>query len=256
MNELLESVSLWGILLGSMTIALAGSELGDVLGKRRAQRSDFKGEAQVSSLTGAHLGLFAFMLAFSFSLGAGQADQRKSLVLEESIAIEDVYLKAGLLTSSQGKEIHRILRDYARLRATALDIDDSRIFNEQSEEILKQLWGEMRLLLTDGDFDKLDGLVVASASSLIGLNERRIAAGNLTHVPPVLWILLYALLALSMLGMGYFSGIKGERSPVANTALSVSFSFVILLIADLDRPLEGLARPDQSLMAELSQRIE
>ena len=58
-----------------------------------------------------------------------------------------------------------------------------------------------------------------------------------------------------MLGMGYFSGIKGERSPVANTALSISFSFVILLIADLDRPLEGLAKPDQSLMTELSRRI-
>ena len=67
---------------------------------------------------------------------------------------------------------------------------------------------------------------------------------------------LYILLALSMLGMGYFSGIKGERSPVANTALSISFSLLIFLIADLDRPLEGLAQPDQTLIIELSRRIE
>ena len=256
MSELLESISLWGIVLGSMAIALIGSELGFILGKRRAQRPDFKGEAQVSSLTGAHLGLFAFILAFSFSLAAGQADGRKSLVLEESIAIEGAYLKAGLLTSSRGKDIQDILRDYARLRATAGNIDDIRAFNEQSEKILKQLWGEMILLFGDGDFDKLDSLMVVSASSLIALNERRIAAGAHTRIPPVLWVSLSTLLALSMLGMGYFSGIKGERSPVANTALSVSFSFVILLIADLDRPLEGLAKPDHSLMIELSRRIE
>jgi hypothetical protein len=242
--------------LGSMAIALTGLELGFILGKRRAQRPDFKGEAQVSSLTGAHLGLFAFILAFSFSLAAGQAGQRKSLVLEEVIAIEGAYLNAGLLTSSRGKEIQEVIRDYTRLRATAENIDDSRTFNEQSEAILSQLWGEIQLLLADGGYDKLNSLVVASANNLIGLNASRIAAGTRTRVPPVLWMVLYTLLALSMIGMGYFSGIKGERSPVANTALSISFSFVILLIADLDRPLEGLAKPDQSLMIELSRRIE
>jgi hypothetical protein len=61
---------------------------------------------------------------------------------------------------------------------------------------------------------------------------------------------------LSMLGMGYFSGIKGQRSPLANTALSVSFSIVMFLIADLDRPREGLVKPDQSLIKELSLRME
>jgi hypothetical protein len=256
MSELLESIPLVGVLLGSMAIALTGSELGFILGKRRAQKPDFKGEAQVSSLTGAHLGLFAFILAFSFSLAAGQAEKRKSLVLEESIAIEDAYLKAGLLSSSQGKDIQVILRDYTRLRITALNIDDIMTFNENSEAILKQLWGKVHLLFGDGDFDKLESLVVTSASSLVALNERRIDAGVHTRVPQVLWMTLYILLALSMIGMGYFSGIKGERSPVANTALSISFSLVIFLIADLDRPLEGLAKPDQALMIELSRRIE
>ncbi len=256
MSELLESISLWGIVLGSMAIALIGSELGFILGKRRAQRPDFKGEAQVSSLTGAHLGLFAFILAFSFSMAAGQAESRKLLVLEEAIAIEDAYLKAGLLTSSRGNEIQQILRDYTRLRNTTLNTDDIRTYSERSEAKLKQLWAEVHLLFVDGDFDKLDSLVLASASSLIALNERRVAAGGHTRVPPVLWMTLYILLALSMLGMGYFSGIKGERSPVANTALSISFSLLIFLIADLDRPLEGLAQPDQTLIIELSRRIE
>jgi hypothetical protein len=255
-RELLESIPLVGVLLGSMAIALAGSELGFILGERRAKRPDFKGEAQVSSLTGAHLGLFAFILAFSFSMAAGQAESRKLLVLEEAIAIEDAYLKAGLLTLGRGNEIQEVLRDYTRLRIAALNTDGIQAFDERSEATLKQLWAEVHLLFVDGDFDKLDSLVEASTSSLIALNERRFAAGTNTRVPPVLWMTLYLLLALSMLGMGYFSGIKGERSPVANTALSISFSLLIFLIADLDRPLEGLTKPEQTLMIELSRRIE
>ena len=95
-----------------------------------------------------------------------------------------------------------------------------------------------------------------SASSMIALHERRVAAGLRMRVPMILWVTLYLLLTLSMLGMGYFSGIKGRRSPLANTALCVSFSMVLLLIADLDRPREGLVKPDQSLIKELSRRME
>jgi hypothetical protein len=75
-------------------------------------------------------------------------------------------------------------------------------------------------------------------------------------VPVVIWVSLYLLLVFSMLGVGYFSGIKGQRSPLANTALRVSFSIVMFLIADLDRPRERLVKPDRSLMKELSLRME
>ena len=72
------------------------------------------------------------------------------------------------------------------------------------------------------------------------------------------WIakILFALLILSMAGIGYFSGIKGHRNPIASTGLALSFSMVIILIADLDRPREGIVKPDQSLMKDLSRRME
>ena len=49
---------------------------------------------------------------------------------------------------------------------------------------------------------------------------------------------------------------KGKRSPLANTALAFSFAVVMFLIADLDRPRAGLVKLDQSLMAQLAQRLE
>ncbi len=59
-----------------------------------------------------------------------------------------------------------------------------------------------------------------------------------------------------MLGMGFHSGIKGSRSPVPTTALALSFSMVLFLIADLDRPDSGLVTPDQTALLELNKQFQ
>lgn len=256
MREIMESVPLWGVLPITIALVLGISELGFMLGRKRAQQPGFETEAQVSSLTGAHLGLLAFILAFSFSMAGVHADKRKGLILEEANAIEVIYLRASLLGSSQGEQIQQIVRDYTHLRSTADNITDIPAFIRQSEKILIRLWEELRVLSASDDFDELDSLLVESGGELVVIHEKRVAAALRTRIPMILWVSLYALLALSMLGMGYFSGIKQQRSPLANTALAVSFSMVVFLIADLDRPREGMVKPDQSLMKELSRRME
>ena len=84
----------------------------------------------------------------------------------------------------------------------------------------------------------------------------RVVAGVSTRVPTIIWGSLYLLLLLSMLGMGYYNGMKERRSPVANTALAFSFTVVILLIADLDRPRDGLIKSDQFLMQDMGRRLQ
>ena len=256
MREMIDSVPLWGLLAGTIVLVMLVSELGFYLGQRRARKPEFESEAQVSSLTGAHLGLLAFILAFSFSVAANHADKRKSLILEEALAIEDVYLKAGLLGPEQSEEFRNILRDYTRLRSSAGEMQDIPRFVAGSEEMLRHLWGEVQSLGAEDGFTELDRMIAESVSLMISLHERRVAAGLRMRVPLILWVTLYLLLLLSMMGMGYFSGIKGRRSPLANTALCVSFSLVLFLIADLDRPREGVVKTDQSLMKELSRRME
>jgi hypothetical protein len=244
------------MLVGTIVVVLAVSELGFYFGRRRARRPEFESEAQVSSLTGAHLGLLAFILAFSFSVAADQSTKRKALILEEALAIEDAYLKAGLLEPAQTAAIRDDVRRYTRLRSTVGEMEDIPLFVAQSEEILRHMWQQVGSLGDDGRFDELDRMIAESVSLMISLHERRVAAGLRMRVPVILWVTLYLLLLLSMMGMGYFSGIKGKHSPLANTALCVSFSMVLFLIADLDRPREGIVKPDQSLMKDLSRRME
>lgn len=159
---MLNSLPLWLVLLGTIVGVLAVSELGFLLGMRRRRRAEFESEVQVSSATAAHLGLLAFIMAFSFSMAAGHADKRKGLVLEEAIAIEDAYLKAGLIATPEGAEIRSILHSYTSHRATVGDADDIPAFIEESKEILTQLWRVIGTLSANEHFGELEQLVVES----------------------------------------------------------------------------------------------
>ena len=75
---------LWGVLLTTVTIVGAATEVGLRVGVSRSNKPDFDNETQISSMTGANLGLLAFLLAFTFSMAAGHFDARKKNILEEA----------------------------------------------------------------------------------------------------------------------------------------------------------------------------
>ena len=124
MRELIDGMPLWGILIGTITLVFATSEIGFFIGVARARTPQAEDEAQVSSLTAAHLGLMAFILAFTFSMAADHTSKRKGLILQEANAIEVAFLRAGLIDKPQSAVIRQNLTDYAVLRAGISDADD------------------------------------------------------------------------------------------------------------------------------------
>jgi len=61
---------------------------------------------------------------------------------------------------------------------------------------------------------------------------------------------------LSMVVMGYQAGLTGSRSNLATWTLAITFSAVMTLITDLDRPNMALSQMNQDLMVELENRME
>lgn len=67
---------------------------------RRRRRSG-KGKLEVSgAMVGAVLGLLSFLLAFTFNSASARHEARKALVIEETNAIEQTWLRAGELGMS------------------------------------------------------------------------------------------------------------------------------------------------------------
>jgi hypothetical protein len=53
--------------------------------------------------------------------------------------------------------------------------------------------------------------------------------------------------------MGYHSGLSGTRRSLAIVTVAVTFAVVVELIADLDRPLEGVLRVSQQALLDVQQ---
>jgi hypothetical protein len=56
--------------------------------------------------------------------------------------------------------------------------------------------------------------------------------------------------------MGIQTGLGGVRHAGSELALALALSIVLYLIADLDRPGEGLVHVSQQAMTELQARLE
>jgi hypothetical protein len=207
-------------------------------------------------MTGAHLGLLAFLLAFTFSMAAGHFDARKKVMLEETKVIGVAYLRSRLIPGQESENIRALLREYTNLRSTIGGGTDIPSLVRNSEQLQSQLWREVETLVAGDQPTVMHSLLIQAINAVFSVHEDRLSAGLHNRIPPSIWVALYAVLLLSMVGMGYHSGMKGARSPVPTAALAVSFSMVLFLIADLDRPASGLVMTDQASMIELGARLQ
>ncbi len=81
---------------------------------------------------------------------------------------------------------------------------------------------------------------------MIDLHALRVVIGLEARVPIGIWMALYALIILGMIGVGFQTVISEStgrsRAPLI---LAFSFSVVIALIASLDRPQSGFITVSQ-----------
>lgn len=255
-KELIDSIPLTGALIITICIVLVSNELGFRLGVSRKGLKENDGRTQIVSMTGAHLGLLAFILAFSFSMAAGHFSDRKQLLLAEVNAIETAFLRAALVPEPQSSSIRSLLSEYTGIRTETGSMDRVNEAIVASEKIQVKIWQEVKQISIRGNLTVMDSLLVQSINSVYDLHQQRINAGKHSRNPASIWLALYVILILSMIGMGFSTGLSGKRSPVASIALALSFSMVMYLIADLDRPRQGLVVADQSLMVELKSRLD
>lgn len=254
----LDVLPLLAVLIITIAVVLAAIEIGYRLGRWRASSASgsVESEAQLSAMTGAHLALLAFIMAFSFSMAAGHYQERRELITADANAISTAYERADLIDAPETRAIADALFDYVDLRASAVSVHEADELLIQSEALQDSMWSSMKELLAREDPMILHSLLIQSLNDVSDVHDQRVAAGLKKRVPRVLWAILAALLTLAMLGIGYFSGAKGSSNRIASTALAVSFSLVLLMIADLDRPTGGTVRTDQSPLIDLRDRLQ
>ena len=124
----------------------------------------------------------------------------------------------------------------------------------RSSALHDRLWAAALAATAQNPDSILGGLFVQSLNEVIDLDETRVTA-NRNRIPDSIWMALYAVTILTMVAMGYQLGLTGERSWAVIILLVLVFTTVMFLIADLDRPQQGIVLVSQQAMIDLVNKI-
>jgi len=247
---------LWAVFVLTLAICIGSAEAGAVLAGIAVRKKQVQEpEGPLGALVGAMLGLLAFILAFTFGMTGSRFDARKQLVLDEANAIGTTYLRAALLPEKQGLEVRRLLREYAEIRLAAKPGEIQEVL-EKSEQIHDRLWSQTRSVAQEKMDVQLRALFVGSLNELIDLHQSRQTVGLEFRVPGWVWLSVQLLAVLSMLALGFQIGMAGTRRLLGTPVLALAFSLVIVMIADTDRPEEGLIRVTQQPLADVQKMMQ
>jgi hypothetical protein len=253
-NGPLDALPLWGVFVAILIVVLLSVECGYRLGRYRRNRHEQEKETPVGTMVGATLGLLAFILAFTFGLAAARFDTRRQVLLDEANAIGTTYLRAGMLPERR-EEIRALLRNYVDTRLEAVRSGNIAEGMRQSENIQNNVWTHAIAVGEKNPNSIVVGLFVQSLNDMIDLHAKRVQASLRSRIPGAIWIGLFAVAALSLATMGYHAGMVGTRRSLAIFAVALTFSVVIELIADLDRPQEGVLKVSQHALLDLQRSM-
>ena len=248
---------IWGVLLAVLLISLVAIEVGFRRGRlvQKLAERDQEKEAPVGAMVGATLGLLAFLLAITFGIVEDSFQARKVAVLEEANEVRAAYLRAELIPEPHRTDVRRILREYVDERlqwAGALDLHAPL----KSRALLDQLWRHASAAQQADPSSNGISLFAESVNKVISLHEERVMLRERSRIPAPFAVVLLAMAILSFGGMGYHGGVAGTtRSPVMVIA-ALSFSLVIMLIADMNRPGQGWINVSQDAMLDLRSSLE
>jgi uncharacterized protein (DUF2236 family) len=205
-------------------------------------------------MVSATLGLLAFILAFTFGLAATRYDARRQLVLEEANAVGTTYLRAGMLPERRD-DIRALLRQYVDNRLTTARTRELAEGIRRAEQIQLQLWHLAVPIAEKNPASIIVGLFVQSLNDVIDLHAKRVTAGVRNRIPIAIWAALYSVAVFSFAALGYHAGLTRTRRSLALLPVAFTFSVVIGLIADLDRPWEGTLTVSQQALHDLRQTM-
>jgi hypothetical protein len=255
MTAPLDFLPLWGLFLATVSLCYLGVEGGYWLGNYRRRSTEVEKESTVGPIVGASLGLLAFMLAFTFGLAASRFDARRQMVVEEANAIGTAHLRAGLLPEPHRREVRDLLRQYLDVRIEAVRSGKVEYAMTESPALHNRLWSHAEALAKEDPHSIAAGLFIQSLNEMIDLHSKRVLIGLRNRIPAIVWGSLYFVSILAMAEIGYNSGLASSRRSLAAGALVVTFSIVMMLILDLDRPQEGLMRVSQEAMLDLQKSL-
>ncbi len=255
-GHVLDSIPLPFVFVVTILGAFQAIEAGYRFCRYRHGKALQENEAAFGAMSGSSLGLLAFMLAFTFGQAAERFDERLHLVLEDANAIRTAYARCDFVPDPQKSRLRELLRQYVWVRIKGKESMEALIqAMNRSEELQVSIWEIAAVIAQERGGLEVTALFLDSINNMFDVHHRRMVTSVEYRIPADCWTTLALLALFAFAGSGCQCGFVRHRSTPGSIMLVMSFSIVILLIADLDRPRQGFLQVSQQPMIDLQERI-
>jgi hypothetical protein len=236
-------------------------EAGRRLGVRNLAKNPEKGAAGTGSVEGAVFGLYALLLAFSFSGAAGRFDTRRQLIAQEANAIGTAYLRLDLLPPESQPPLRDRFRRYldVRLEASgAQTLEALATILARTAALQGDIWAQaLATARLPGAHPDATKLLLPALNDMIDIVTTRLIAAR-SHPPLLIFVIMFALALLCGLLAGYGMAAREPRSMLHITAFAVITVLSLYLVIDMEYPRRGFIRLDRydQVMVELRQSMK
>jgi len=250
---------LWLVFAITTLVVVLGIEVGYQFGELARRRATEEQDSPVAAIAASVLGLLAFMLAFTFGISAERYQARSELVRDEAAAIGTSYYRSEFLPEPARTDAKALYDEYLTLLIHAADPDRTEELADVAnrlQTIQAQLWEIGSEDMRRADSSPLAAAYIQSLIDMSNLLSHRLQIGVQARLPAQLWYVLYGLMALGMIALGYQTAIAASRRSWIMVLLAMSFCIVITLIAALDNPERGYLSVPHRALVDLQVEIQ
>lgn len=240
------------VFIASLAALFLAGEAGHHFGGRAG------GEANISTLESAMLGLLALMIGFTFAMALTRFDERRAALLDEANSIGTAALRGRLLPAPHDALSLKLLRDYVQIRLdltshvpTAAETHAAIV---RSNQIQEALWSDVKLVMAKDNAMAPTGLYIQALNETFDNQEKRLTALR-NRVPNIVILALYGISIVALGFSGYASGAAERRWRLPVYIMGLLIAAVVLLIQDLDRPDAGLISVSQQPMVDTANAL-
>ncbi len=127
---------------------------------------------------------------------------------------------------------------------------------DSSETIQDRFWTYAEDLGRQYPNSEIVGLFISSFNDVIDLHTDRVVVALQYHIPGAVWGALYLLTVLTFGFVGFEIGVSGGGNVWVSIMIALIFSTVIMLITDLDRPMQCQILVSQKPVIQQQEKLQ
>ena len=237
----LDHFAIYGILVVCMVLALGW---GHWLGRRHQASGDVTAKDWVGIVDGPILAIYGLLLAFSFYGAMQRFDERRKLIVEESIGLAAAYRQTDLLPEADRPPLQKLLRNYVQTQSELRErgIPEGRgELHRRSREMFEQLWDAAVAATSNPEAREVRRALLATLGDVDRISTTSATLPYL-HPPLVIPVILLLLSMVSAFLLGYQTSTIHRQSWAHLALFVIFFAAVTYLIVDLEYPRLGAIR--------------